>query len=74
MLLTPIIWTIIYFSWYVDYKERKETECWERISKFFTEHLDEYPEAAASWGMACFWHSQQGYDTMYKIKEAEFYG
>ena len=65
MLSAPIVWTIIYWNWYVDYKERKETERWERISKFFAE---EYPV-----GLARFWASPKGYDLMYKIKEAEFY-
>lgn len=70
----PIIWTIIYYVWYLDYKERREVESWERISKFFSENADKYPEAAAGFGMAKFWSSRQGYDLMCKIKEAEYYG
>lgn len=70
---TPIIWTIVYYAWYADYKERKEVECWERLSKFFAENADKYPEAAASFGMARFWSSPRGYDVMHKIKTAEYY-
>lgn len=73
MLLTPVVWTIIYYSWYVDYKEKKEVECWERINRFFAKNADKYPEAATSFGMARFWHSQSGHSMMRKIKEAKFY-
>jgi len=70
---TPIIWTIIYYYWYLDYKERKEAECWDRISKFFAKNADKYPEAAEAFGAARFWASNDGYETMHKIKTAEYY-
>lgn len=73
MFSAPIIWTIIYYAWYIDYKERKEAARWERISNFFAKHQDKYPEAAASFGMAGFFASKQGYDMMHRIKEAEYY-
>lgn len=72
-LSAPVIWTIIYYAWYVDYKERKEAECWERINQFFTENADKYPDAAISFGMVRFWASPKGYDTMHRIKTAEYY-
>ncbi len=59
MFSAPIIWTILYYAWYADYKERKEAKCWERISKFFAENLDKYPDAAASFGMAEFFASSR---------------
>ncbi len=73
MFSTPIIWTIVYYVWYVGYKERKEAESWERIGRFFAENIDKYPDAAISFSMARFWASPKGYDTMHRIKKAEYY-
>ena len=73
MFSAPIVWTIVYYAWYLDYKDRKEAASWELISKFFTEHAEEYPDAAASFGMAEFYASPQGYDMVHRIKEAEYY-
>ena len=69
---SPIIWAIVYHNWYKYYKERKEAESWERISKFFNEHQEQYPDAAASFGMARFWASPGGYNLMHKIKTVEY--
>ena len=71
-LLSPVIWAIIYHNWYKYYKERKSAERWERLSKFFVENADKYPEAATSFRMAKFHASPQGYDLMHKIKKAEY--
>lgn len=69
---SPIIWTVIYHSWYVGYRERKQKERWERIIAFFTKHGDKYFDAAASFGVAKFWASNEGYKTMRRIKKAEY--
>ena len=73
MFSAPIIWTIVYYAWYLDYKERKEVESWERIEKFFAKNADKYPDAASSFGMARFWSIPKGYDAMHRIKTAEYY-
>jgi hypothetical protein len=73
LLAIPIALLLTNTRWYIRYKERKEAERWERISKFFAENADKYPDAAISFEMAKFWASPQGYDTMHKIKEAEYY-
>lgn len=73
LLAIPVLLVAKDTKWYIEYKKRKEAESWERISKFFAENADKYPEAAISFGMARFWASPQGYDTMYKIKMTEYY-
>ena len=74
LCLVPVVLVFLSTPWYINYKERKELESWEIIGKFFEENADEYPDAAISFGMARFWASKTGYNTMYKIKEAEYYG
>jgi len=74
MLSIPVIWAIIYHSWYAGYRERKSKERWERIAKFFQKNADKYPSAATSFNAARFWGSKDGYSAMYEIKKAEFYG
>lgn len=73
LLAIPVVLLASNTRWYFGYKARKEAESWERISKFFDENADKYPEAAASFGMARFWASPKGYDTMHKIKTVEYY-
>ena len=67
-LLSPVIWAIIYHNWYKHYRQRKQDESWERIGAFFAKHSAKYPDAAASFGMAKFWASEQGDKPMYRIK------
>jgi len=69
----PFLWAIVYHNWYKYYRERKIAERWERISKFFAEHQEQYPEAAATFNMARFWSSSDGYDLMHRAKTAEYH-
>ena len=68
----PVIQTIIYYAWYVDYKKRKEEARWQRIEAFFTKNVNKYPDAAVSFKKARFWASPKGYDLMHKIKTIEY--
>jgi hypothetical protein len=72
VLSAPIVWTIIYYAWYIDYKEKREELAWERIAQFFNENADKYPEAATSFGVARFLASDEGREVMYQVKKAEY--
>jgi len=72
-LSLPIIWAFVYHYWYFDYKKRQNEARWKRLGEFFARNADKYPEAAGLFGLAKFWESKEGYDTMHTIKKAEYY-
>ncbi len=68
MMLSPVIWTIIYYSWYAPWKKRRHEACIARLDKFFAEH----PEHGFGWAAFKVLESPQGKEMMHKIETDEY--